>query len=83
MVMGIGGLHIWHLLIILLICVMIFGTKRLKDIGGDLGGAVKGFRKAMSDADEGRDDPKQLGQKDAEFPEAGEAKRDSDRSRGA
>jgi sec-independent protein translocase protein TatA len=59
--MGIGGLHIWHLLIILLICVVIFGTKRLKDIGSDLGGAVKGFRQAMSDADAPADGPRQLG----------------------
>lgn len=77
--MGLGGLHIWHLLIILLICVMIFGTKRLKDIGGDLGSAVKGFRKAMSDADHGTDEPKRLGQTDAEFPESGDRKRDADR----
>lgn len=59
--MGIGGLHIWHLLIILLICVVIFGTKRLKDIGGDLGGAVKGFRQAMGDADQRSGEPRQLG----------------------
>jgi len=52
--MGIGGLHIWHLLIILVICVVIFGTKRLKDIGTDVGGAIKGFRQAMRDGD---DDP--------------------------
>jgi sec-independent protein translocase protein TatA len=78
--MGLGGLHIWHLLIILLICVMIFGTKKLKDIGGDLGGAVKGFRKAMGDADRESTPPAQLGKPDAEFPESGAAKRDSERS---
>jgi sec-independent protein translocase protein TatA len=78
--MGLGGLHIWHLLIILLICVMIFGTKKLKDIGGDLGGAVKGFRKAMSDADQELDPPAQLGKPDADFTESGATKRDSERS---
>lgn len=78
--MGLGGLHIWHLLIILLICVVIFGTKRLKDIGEDLGGAVKGFRKAMSDADQDAGPPRQLGKPDAEFPESGAAKRESERS---
>lgn len=41
------GISIWQLVIILLIVVMLFGTKRLKNIGGDLGGAIKGFRKAM------------------------------------
>lgn len=50
--MGIGGISIWQLLIILLIVVMIFGTKRLKNIGSDLGGAVKGFKDSLSDADE-------------------------------
>lgn len=58
--MGIGGLHIWHLLIIFLICVVIFGTKRLKEIGTDLGGAVKGFRKAMQDDDDSRQEPPRL-----------------------
>ena len=78
--MGLGGLHIWHLLIILLICVVIFGTKRIKDIGTDLGGAVKGFRKAMSDADQDTGPPRQLGKPDAEFPEPGATKRESERS---
>lgn len=64
-----GSLSIWHWLIVLLIAVLIFGTKRLGSIGTDLGGAVKGFRKAMSDADD--EDPKQLKQQqaDAEFSE--------------
>lgn len=44
-----GGISIWQLLIILAIVIMIFGTKRLRSLGGDLGGAVKGFRKAMNE----------------------------------
>ncbi len=47
--MGIGGISIWQLLIILAIVVMLFGTKRLRNIGGDLGGAIKGFKKAMNE----------------------------------
>ena len=47
--MGLGGISVWQLLIILAIVVMIFGTKRLKNIGGDLGGAIKGFKKSMAD----------------------------------
>lgn len=43
--MGLGGISVWQLLIILLIVVVLFGTKRLATIGKDLGGAVKGFRK--------------------------------------
>ncbi|MBN2887689.1 MAG: Sec-independent protein translocase subunit TatA [Chromatiaceae bacterium] len=49
--MGMGGISIWQLLIILVIVLLLFGTKRLKNIGADLGNAVKGFRSAMSDAD--------------------------------
>ena len=46
--MGLGGISIWQLLIILAIVVMLFGTKRLRNIGGDLGEAIKGFRSSMS-----------------------------------
>lgn len=48
--MGIGGISMWQLLILLLIVVLVFGTKRLRNMGGDLGAAVKGFRKGMEDA---------------------------------
>jgi sec-independent protein translocase protein TatA len=51
---GIGS--IWHWLILLLIVGLVFGTKRLRNIGGDLGAAIKGFRKGM----QGLDDPVQL-----------------------
>ena len=43
------GISIWQLLIVLLIVVLLFGTKKLRSIGKDMGGAVKGFRDAMSD----------------------------------
>lgn len=46
--MGLGGISIWQLLIILLIVIMLFGTKRLKSLGSDLGDAIKGFRKSMN-----------------------------------
>lgn len=49
--MGAGGISIWQLLIILVIVLLLFGTKRLKGIGSDLGNAVKGFRSAMSESD--------------------------------
>ena len=49
--MGIGGISMWQLLILLLIVVLVFGTKRLRNMGGDLGAAVKGFRKGMADVD--------------------------------
>ncbi len=47
-----GGIGIWQLLIILLIVVMLFGTKRLKNLGADLGSALKGFKTAIKDDDE-------------------------------
>jgi sec-independent protein translocase protein TatA len=58
--MGLGGISIWQLLIILVIVLLLFGTKRLKDIGSDLGNAVKGFRSAMSNADQEGEEPKRL-----------------------
>jgi sec-independent protein translocase protein TatA len=43
------GISIWQLVIVLLIVVMLFGSKRLRTLGSDLGGAIGGFRKSMSD----------------------------------
>jgi sec-independent protein translocase protein TatA len=45
-----GGLSIWHWVIVLVVVVLVFGTKKLKNLGGDLGGAVKGFKDGMKDA---------------------------------
>lgn len=50
--MGLGGIGVWQLLIILVIVFMLFGTKKLRNLGGDLGGALKGFKTAMKDDDE-------------------------------
>ena len=47
--MGIGGISIWQLLIVLAIVIMLFGTKRLRTLGSDLGSAVKGFKKSMTE----------------------------------
>ncbi|WP_435951623.1 Sec-independent protein translocase subunit TatA [Dryocola sp. BD626] len=47
-----GGISIWQLLIIAVIVVLLFGTKKLGSIGSDLGASIKGFKKAMSDDDE-------------------------------
>ena len=78
--MGLGGISLTSLLVILLIVVVIFGTKKLRSIGGDLGGAVKSFRSAMEEGEkelgekEQEPDPRQLddGRPDATF-EAGDA----------
>ncbi|GHU33886.1 Sec-independent protein translocase protein TatA [Betaproteobacteria bacterium] len=50
-----GTFSIWHWLIVLLIVVLVFGTKKLRNIGEDLGGAVKGFKEGMRDGTAGSD----------------------------
>ncbi len=52
-----GSFSIWHWLIVLVIVLVIFGTKKLRNVGGDLGGAVKSFKEAMK---EGEKEPPQL-----------------------
>ena len=47
--MGVGGISLWQLLIILVIVLMIFGTKKLRNMGGDLGTAIKGFKKSVKE----------------------------------
>ena len=47
--MGIGGVHIWNLLILLLVVILLFGTNKLRNIGADLGNAIKGFRDSMKE----------------------------------
>jgi sec-independent protein translocase protein TatA len=47
-----GGLSIWHWLIVLLVIVLVFGTKKLRNVGSDLGSAVKGFKEGMQSAEE-------------------------------
>ena len=53
-----GGFSIWHWLIVLLIVVMVFGTKKLRNMGSDLGGAVKGFKDGMKDGGQAAADEK-------------------------
>lgn len=60
--MGFGGISPWSLLIILVIILLLFGTKRLRNMGGDLGGAFKSFKKSMKDEEEGKA-PEQVTQK--------------------
>ena len=80
--MGIGGISIWQLLIVLLIVVMVFGTKKLRNMGSDMGAAVKGFRKGMDDEKEEATEQLEADEDDADVasPEAGsesEAKREA------
>jgi sec-independent protein translocase protein TatA len=68
-----GSMGIKELVIILVVVLIIFGTKKLTSIGSDLGRAVKGFKQAMNEGEQEDSPPKQLGTKDAEFPEAKKA----------
>jgi sec-independent protein translocase protein TatA len=54
--MGIGGISIWQLLIILVIVVLLFGTKKLRSLGGDLGSAIKNFKDSMQEGRDSADD---------------------------
>jgi sec-independent protein translocase protein TatA len=62
--MGLGGISLWQLVIILVIVLLLFGSKKLRNIGSDLGNAVKGFKKAIKDDSE---EVRQINQKDATF----------------
>ncbi len=64
-----GSFSVWHWLIVLLVVVLVFGTKKLRNIGSDLGGAVKGFKEGMRSDD---DAPKQL--HDSEHADSGQAR---------
>ncbi len=81
--MGLGGISIWQLLIILVIVLLLFGTKRLKNIGADLGNAVKGFRGALRESEESDEEraPEKLERKDKSDVIEGEVtSRDKERS---
>lgn len=76
--MGLGGISPWSLVLILVIVLLLFGTKKLRNLGSDLGGALKGFKKALSDedaankieTDEARDAPLESEAKDKESTES-------------
>ncbi|MGB0665044.1 MAG: twin-arginine translocase TatA/TatE family subunit [Pontibacterium sp.] len=72
--MGLGGISIWQLLIIAVIVALLFGTKKLRGMGGDLGGAIKGFKKAVSEGETESTDKKTLNKDDATFDQATAAK---------
>ena len=53
--MGFGGISIWSLLLILAIVILLFGTKKLRNVGGDLGGAIRSFKKSVKDEEVAED----------------------------
>ena len=57
-----GSFSIWHWLIVLVIVMLVFGTKKLRNIGQDLGGAVKGFKDGMKTPEESKESTEQIAQ---------------------
>lgn len=60
--MGLGGISIWQLLIVFGIVLLLFGGKRLRSLGSDLGTAIKGFRSSIKDGKDAAEDPDRLEQ---------------------
>ncbi|MFO7528238.1 MAG: Sec-independent protein translocase subunit TatA [Marinobacter sp.] len=67
------GISIWQLLIVLGIVILLFGTKKLRNIGSDLGGAIRGFKKSMNDDDTAKEDKDSLEEKSEAQPKQAEA----------
>lgn len=59
-----GSFSIWHWLIVLLVVLLVFGTKKLRNLGADLGGAVKGFKQAMKEEQSKTEPPAELPRQD-------------------
>lgn len=77
--MGLGGISVWQLLIILVIVLLLFGTKRLRNLGSDLGNAVKGFRKAVDDPRKDKK-PEQIAKSEQEDSIEGQATREKEKT---
>ena len=69
-----SGISIWQLLIILVIIMLLFGTKKLRNIGSDLGGAVKGFKSAVKEGEEEQN--KQLSEKSSDNASSEQTEKD-------
>ncbi len=74
------GISIWQLLIILVIVMLLFGTKKLRNLGSDLGGAVKGFRSAVKQGTDEADEAAKLEQAEGEVIEGEVASQERDRA---
>jgi sec-independent protein translocase protein TatA len=74
------GISIWQLVIILLIVLLLFGAKRLRNVGGDLGSAIKGFKSAMKEEENKPDEPSQLNQKEGDVIEGEVTSKEKDKT---
>jgi sec-independent protein translocase protein TatA len=73
------GISIWQLLIILAIVLVLFGAKRLRNVGSDLGGAIKGFKSAMKEGEEEAGADEQLESKEGRVIDGEVTERDKDK----
>lgn len=78
--MGLGGISLWQLLILLVIVVLLFGTKRLRNLGSDLGSAIRDFRSGLSDGDKDKSEESERIEADKPEETRSEAEREKDRS---
>ena len=74
------GISIWQLVIILLIVLLLFGAKRLRNVGGDLGSAIKGFKSAMNEEEKKPGEPSKLDQKEGDVIEGEVTNKEKDKA---
>ena len=70
------GISVWQLLILLAVVILIFGTKKLKNVGGDLGSAIKGFKSAVKDGDNDSKNQNKVAQHSAESADTESVKKE-------
>lgn len=77
-----GNISIWQMLIVLVIIILLFGTKKLRNVGGDLGGALKNFKKSMKDEEDkaGDNAAPQVEKQDADFQQEPEQNKTANES---
>ncbi|WP_126457016.1 twin-arginine translocase TatA/TatE family subunit [Sulfuriflexus mobilis] len=78
--MGFGGIGVGSLILILVIVILLFGTKKLRNVGGDLGGALRSFRKSMKEGED--EETATLAKKDSDAIDAEVVKEDKEKDKG-
>lgn len=76
-----GTFSVWHWLIVLIVVVLLFGTKKLRNLGGDLGAAVKGFKKGMKEEGDSNADSAALDAPDQDAADASNIKSESEKQK--
>ena len=80
--MGFGGIGVGSLILILVIVILLFGTKKLRNVGGDLGGALRSFRKSMKEGEDEGEDKAKLAKKDSDAIDAEVVEEEKDKDKG-